>query len=104
MPEAGVHHHHPCWISRLLGVHITQAATVIISGNTATGIENLKMNRSLYNVEFVFDSADNVYGNPRVFDFNNENDADSAVEAVIAALNGVNPRSRGSARPACQVF
>jgi hypothetical protein len=79
---------HPCWVARLLGVHITQAATLIISGNTATGIENLEVNGSFYNVEFVFDSAINVYGSPRVFDFKNETDADAAVEAVIAALNG----------------
>jgi len=88
----------------LLGVSSAQAATVIFSGDTATGIEDLDVNGVSYNVEFVFNSAINVYGNPRVFDFNSSNDAITAVEAVIAALSGepavtgVGPQSSQSFR------
>ena len=53
----------------LLAVSGAQAATVIYSGNTATGIENLRVNGIFYDVEFVRNSADIVYGNPKAFDF-----------------------------------
>ena len=73
----------------LLGVSNVQAAVVIYSGDTATGIQNLNVGGNFYNVEFVYQSANSVYGTPPTFDFDNEFEADAAVEAVRAALNGV---------------
>ncbi len=73
----------------LLGVSSTQAAKVIYSGSVATGIKNMGVNGTYYNVEFVWDSADSVYGNPANFTFDNKQHADTALEAVRSALNSV---------------
>ena len=73
----------------MLGVSSAKAAQVIFSGNTATAIENLKVGEKFYDVQFVFQSADSVYGNPPVFTFDNQFEADAAVEAVRTAVNGV---------------
>jgi len=58
---------------------------VIFEGNNATGILNLEVDGKLYNVEFRFDSAENIYGAPPIFDF--QDDIDAARSAVIDALN-----------------
>ena len=55
--------------SFLLGVPNAQAQTVIFSGSTASGIRDLNVNGVLYDVDFRFASAMDVYGNPPVFDF-----------------------------------
>ena len=70
----------------LLSAGTVQAAPeVIFEGNNATGIRNLEVNGKLYDVEFVFDRAENIYGDPPVFDF--QDDVEAASSAVRAALN-----------------
>jgi hypothetical protein len=59
---------------------------VIFEGNNATGIENLEVDGKLYHVEFLYDSAENIYGASPVFDFQNDIEAEAARSAVIAAL------------------
>ncbi len=58
---------------------------VIFEGYNATGIRNLEVDGKLYHVEFVFDSADNIYGDSPVFDF--QDDVEAASSAVRDALN-----------------
>ncbi len=58
---------------------------VIFEGNNATGIRNLEVDGKLYDVEFVFDSAENIYGETLIFDF--QDDAQAASSAVRTALN-----------------
>ena len=53
----------------LLGASTAQAFEVIYVGNNATGIKNLEVDNVLYNVEFLFDSAENIYGESLIFDF-----------------------------------
>jgi len=64
------------------------AQTVIFEGNTASGIRNLDVNGTAYDVDFQYGSANNIYGIPPVFDFNTDDDARDATLAVVAALNG----------------
>jgi len=40
-----------------------------------------------YHVEFLYDSAENIYGASPIFDFQNDIEAEAARSAVIAALN-----------------
>ena len=63
------------------------AATVIFQGDNASTIQNLDVGGTLYNVVFRSDTANAVYGDPPIFDFNNEADARAANLAVAAALN-----------------
>ena len=77
------------WILLLFGASNAQAATVIFSGNTATDIQNLVVNGNLYNVQFVHDSANNIYGDPPSFDFVTESSAIAATNAVRTALDSV---------------
>ncbi|GAG90613.1 unnamed protein product, partial [marine sediment metagenome] len=65
------------------------AQTVIFEGNTASGIQNLNVDGTLYNVDFEYGSANNIYGTPPVFDFNTDDGARDATLAVVNALNGV---------------
>lgn len=73
----------------LFSVSSISAETVIFSGNIASGIQDLNVNGTLYDVEFVYDSAYNVYGDSPNFDFDNQSDAIAATDAVRAALNKV---------------
>ena len=77
------------WTTLLIGVASAQAATVIFSGNTASGIQNLEVNGVFYNVQFVHDSANNIYGDPPSFDFVTESSAIAATNAVRTALDSV---------------
>jgi hypothetical protein len=77
------------WILLLFGVSNAQAVTVIFSGNTATAIQNLVVNGNLYNVQFVHDSANNIYGAPPSFDFVTESSAIAATNAMRTALDSV---------------
>ena len=65
----------------------------------ATGIVDVDVGGTLYDVEFLNDTADNLYGG--TYDFTNETDASDAVDAVIAALepagiDSVGPTDIGS--------
>jgi hypothetical protein len=66
----------------------TQAAPVVQidgTGTNATGILNLEVDGTPYNVEFVYDFGDNVY--PSGFPFTG-GDEFTANTAIIVALNG----------------
>ena len=81
-------------VGLLLGTSTTNAAVVIIdgTGTNATGIEDLQVGVLFYNVEFVFDSARNLYGDlPGDFPFSDSGPTTvvDANAAVNAALNGV---------------
>jgi len=62
------------------------APTVDVVGDTATHIWNLDVDGTLFNVAFLFISANDLYGNPPGFDFNSEDAVDANV-AVRGALN-----------------
>jgi hypothetical protein len=80
-----------CAVLLVLGlVGTVNAATVVLDGQTATGILNLQIGSTLYNVSFVETTPENLYGafdDPPVFPF-------SLIESGIAnyavrdALNG----------------
>ena len=56
--------------------------------NTATGIRNLDVDGTLYDVDFLLDSAVEIYGaDPPIFDFGDIDEAFVANTAVILALN-----------------
>jgi hypothetical protein len=81
----------------LLGASTAQAATVItdVDGNVIR-IENLEvldisLNKTVYNVDFVHDTATNVYGSGLDFDFPISADALAADLAVRDALNAEDP-------------
>ena len=71
----------------LMGVGAAQAETVIFSGDNATEILDLQVGSTLYDVIFLHDSAENIYGGPPIFDFNTSLEAEVAMQAVNAALN-----------------
>jgi hypothetical protein len=74
----------------LVGAGAAQAARVIDIGGTALQILNLELDGEFYNVEFIFDSANNIYGlNPSTsdLDFMSRSDSDAAVVAINDALN-----------------
>jgi hypothetical protein len=72
----------------LLGTGAAQAEPiVIVDGDTATGIQNLDVDGTLYNVAFLFISADELYGDTPVFDFPDEASAKAAKMAAVLALN-----------------
>lgn len=69
------------------------AATVLTSGDDlAYRIENLDVGGTLYNVNFVWETAENIYGSPPnpVFDFPGDSSAADARSAVLGALNDYN--------------
>ena len=76
-------------IGLLLGASAAQAATVQIdgTGTNATGILNLDVGGTLYNVEFLFISSNTLYGSPPIFDFPSLATAASARDAVVDVLN-----------------
>jgi hypothetical protein len=81
----------------LLGTSAAQAANVITddAGNVVR-IENLEVvdltsTSTFYNVDFVYDTATNVYGSDLEFDFPIAGNAPLALEAVTDALNGEDP-------------
>lgn len=72
----------------LLGAGAAQAASVDRIGDTALGITNLNVpGFGLFDVEFLFDGTDGIYGLPPEFDFMSEMDAETAGTAVNNALN-----------------
>jgi hypothetical protein len=81
----------------LLAAGAAQGQTVMcgsspcVSGDTsATGILDLSVGGTLYDVTFVFTDAEEVYGPPPgVYDFTTEAAAKEAVDAVNVALNSV---------------
>ncbi len=86
----------------LLGTSTAQAATVILGDDdNVIGIENLPVFNEiteetiLYNVDFVYDTALNVYADG-VFDFPDEVNVFLALEAVTDALNANNPRPQSA--------
>jgi len=86
----------------LLGTSMAQAEDVIFDPNDAdqaTGITNLDIGGTLYNVDFISQTtALSVYGAaPGVYDFPDTSSAGAAVDAVNAALNAANADDVGSA-------
>ena len=73
----------------LLPVSAATAQTPIVEheGGNATAIRNLEFNGVLYDVEFKYDSANNIWG--ALFDFGEPNEAINAANAASAALNTV---------------
>ncbi len=65
----------------------TQTFTVLFEGENATGILNLEVDSTLYNITFRHESAKAIYGEVPVFDFTTSEGAEAAMEAVNAALN-----------------
>jgi hypothetical protein len=88
-------------ISLLLGVSMAQAADVILDGNNVIRIENLEVfddqgGPTVYDVQFVFNTARNVYGSNLDFPFGQEEQAFNALEQVTDALNANNPTPVGA--------
>ena len=71
----------------LTGVGAAQAQTVIFDGGNATGIQDLPVGSTLYDVLFLYDTASNIYGTVPVFDFTTSEGAEAAMEAANDALN-----------------
>jgi hypothetical protein len=74
----------------LVGAGAAQAARVIDIGGTALQILSLELDGQFYDVEFIFDSPNNIYGlNPSTsdLDFMSRSDSDAAVEAINGAFN-----------------
>jgi hypothetical protein len=63
------------------------AFEVQFSGSNATGILDLDVNGTLYDVTFPFDTATNVYGSPIGTFLFDEFEAIDAIDAVNTALN-----------------
>jgi hypothetical protein len=82
----------------LVGANTAQAApTVILEGTKVIRIENLEVfddtgGPEVYDVDFVYSSANNVYGSQSNIDFPQEEDAVFALRAIMNALNINNPR------------
>jgi hypothetical protein len=69
-------------------------AQVLGTGSNATGIRNLDVDGTVYDVEFLFGSSNLIYGtDPKVFDFPSVGDlptaAAAASDAVRTALNDI---------------
>jgi hypothetical protein len=74
----------------LLGAGAAQAARVIDIGGTGLQILDLELDGQIYDVEFIFDNANNIYGsNPTTMDldFMSRSDSDAAVGAINDALD-----------------
>jgi hypothetical protein len=79
----------------LLGASAAQAEPiVIVDGDTATHIQNLDVEGTLYNVAFLRTSGDDLYGDPPVFDFPDELTVKAAKVAAVLALNDDNRATR----------
>jgi hypothetical protein len=81
-----------CLIIALAFVSSAQAATVTLDGTTATGINNLLIpgllaGPGVYNVTFSQTQAEDLYGNPMVFDFTSIEDVTQAMSETNDALN-----------------
>ena len=69
----------------------SQAAEVIYEGNNATGIEDLNIGGVLYDITFVFDTGENLYGpHPYQFDFTSGSNEEASMEAAIAIREALN--------------
>lgn len=70
------------------GSGAAQTTEVHFDGSNATGITNLNVGGTFYDVMFLYDTAENIYGaEPGVYDFSDEPSAEAARDAVTAALN-----------------
>jgi hypothetical protein len=84
----------------LLGAGAVYGDPIVnVTGNTATGIQYLEVNGTLYNVAFLFISPDDLYGEEPVFDFPGIDAARDAKLAVNAALNKDNRATRVGPSP-----
>lgn len=79
-------------MSLLLGASGAQAAPILIAdNNVGIRILNLEVGDTLYNVDFEFAAWPEIYGEPiPIFDFDSQEEAQAANEAVNFVLNGVN--------------
>jgi hypothetical protein len=85
----------------LIGSGVAQAATVILDGDNVIRIENLAVTNqaeevTIYNVDFVYELAIDVYGENYRFDFTQEEDGALARGAVMEALNDNDPTPSGA--------
>lgn len=73
----------------LLAAGTAFAATVETEGDTITAIRDLVIGSKTYDVEFVMPeaTAKTIYDDPPEFDFDNRNDAQAAMQAVVAVIN-----------------
>jgi hypothetical protein len=71
----------------LLGAATAQAAELETDGNMATAITNLTIGGNTYDVKFLLERSDIIYGDPPTFDAKSNAEAKEAVGAVIAVLN-----------------
>jgi hypothetical protein len=85
----------------LFGAGMAQAEQVILSGNNVIRIENLEVftdqgGPELYDVEFIYSTATNVYGSNLNFPFTQEEESANAMKQVLNALNANNPSPKGA--------
>jgi len=72
----------------LLGTSTAQTEPfVIVEGDTATGIQNLDVDGTPYNVAFLHAAATDIYGEDLIYDFPDIDIARIAKKAVNTALN-----------------
>jgi len=70
------------------GSGAAQTTEVHFEGSNATGITNLNVGGTFYDVTFLYDTAENIYGTaPGQFDFSDGPSAEAARDAMAAALN-----------------
>ena len=74
-------------LALLLGAGAAQSFTVQFTGENATGILNLEVGDTFYNITFRHEAAQDIYGTTPVFDFTTSLGAGAAMDAVNAALN-----------------
>ncbi len=74
-------------LALLLGAGAAQAFTVQFTGENATGILNLEVGSTFYNITFQHETAQDIYGTVSLFDFITSEGAEEAMEAVNAALD-----------------
>ena len=74
-------------LALLLGAGAAQAFTVQFTGENATGILNLEVGSTFYNITFRHETAQDIYRTVPVFDFTTSEGAEEAMEAVNAALD-----------------
>jgi hypothetical protein len=75
-------------LALLLGAGTAQAFTVLSEGGNATGILNLIVDGTHYDVAFEFDTADEIYGpEPGTYDFDNDQATQEAMNTVNDALD-----------------
>lgn len=74
-------------LALLLGAGAAQAFTVQFTGENATGILNLEVGSTFYDITFRHETAQDIYGAVPVFDFTTSEGAEAAMEAVNDALN-----------------